>query len=140
MLKGSKCPNCNAHIYQNDAPHKCDGEALARIKRAKLLNEEDAPMINLPLRPDGGIDLEKLTGESILSVFDQEKGQYIPGKTAMQCAVTATLERVAKWHEGQEAICIARIREAKTMSGADHLSQQAKFHRSSTAAIRAMKP
>ena len=89
-------------------------------------------MTNLPLRPDGGLDWEKYSPDP--KIRDHYK-QFI----------AATLERVAKWHEGQEALArnsLAFIagQAGKQSSAYAQAEAEAIFHQQSAAPIRAMKP
>ena len=92
-------------------------------------------MTDLPLRPDGGIDLDKCYPE-----WKDHAGRITSIRLAKK-AVTATLERVAKWHEGQAVIYQERCDDYPRPSlPAAHNRGYAQEHKHSAAAIRAMKP
>ena len=75
-------------------------------------------MTDLPLRPDGGIDWDKVT------------------MCPTQDIVTATLERVAKWHEEQAA---RQVVTDPLIHGSQR-EETYNSHKQSAAAIRKMKP
>ena len=94
-------------------------------------------MTNLPLRPDGGIDWDK----AMLMVVANSSHNTMHILTAIKRekeSVGATLERVAKWHDGQAAQ-IENLGDQP--AGTDPTVCGAKYwaHRNSAATIRKMK-
>ena len=94
-------------------------------------------MTNPPLHPDGGIDWEKLETRRL----NLDDFRFSLGKVF----VAHTLERVAKWHDGKEALArnsLAFIagQAGKQSSAYAQAEAEAIFHQQSAAAIRAMKP
>ena len=88
-------------------------------------------MTNLPLRPDGGPDWDKIASPVGYSECD------------LQDIAAATLERVAKWHEEQEAECSAQVLVGEKhglLESATIFAAHAVAHQKSAATIRAMKP
>ena len=91
-------------------------------------------MTNLPLRPDGGIDWEEVAS------WWCEPPDEMP---MFKSFVAATLERVAKWHEEQEAECSAQVLVGEKhglLESATIFAAHAVAHQKSAATIRAMKP
>ena len=81
-------------------------------------------MTDLPLRPkDGGIDWERY------SLDPKIRDHY-------RQFVTATLERVAKWHDKQAARQVV----TDTLIHGSQREETYNSHKQSSAAIRAMKP